>query len=193
MGKLILASASPRRKELLGLTGMAFTVMPGNGEEVIHGKGPGEIVEALSRDKALAVLERADEGDIIIGADTVVALDSEILGKPADEKDAYSMLCRLQGREHAVYTGVTLVKKGSSEDTVTFSEKTAVHVLPMTEKEIWDYIATGEPMDKAGAYGIQGRFAVYVKGIEGDYQNVVGLPVSRLYGYLKKYKENLYD
>lgn len=193
MGKLILASASPRRKELLGLTGMPFTVMPGNGEEVIHTKDPREAVEALSREKARAILEKADEGDIIIGADTVVDLESEILGKPSDEKEAYSMLHRLQGRDHSVYTGVTLMKKGSPEEAVTFSEKTAVHVLPMTEQEILDYIATGEPMDKAGAYGIQGRFAVYVKGIEGDYQNVVGLPVARLYGYLKKYKENLDD
>lgn len=193
MGKLILASASPRRRELLSLTGIPFTVMPGNGEEVIHTKDPGKAVEALSKEKALAVFERAQDGDIIIGADTVVALDSEILGKPADEKEAFDMLRRLQGRDHAVYTGVTLLHKGCPEETVTFSEKTAVHVLPMTEREISDYIRTGEPMDKAGAYGIQGRFAVYVKGIEGDYQNVVGLPVSRLYGYLKQYKEELHD
>ncbi|MCD2492376.1 Maf family protein [Lacrimispora sp. NSJ-141] len=193
MGKLILASASPRRKELLSLTGLPFTVIPGNGEEVIHTSDPAEAVEALSREKAEAVCGRAGEEDVIIGADTVVALDSLILGKPAGEEEAFSMLKRLQGREHAVYTGVTVLEKGKPLERVTFSEKTTVHVLPMTDEEILDYIATGEPMDKAGAYGIQGRFAVYVRGIEGDYQNVVGLPVSRLYGFLRKYKENLND
>ena len=185
MGKLILASASPRRRELLSLTGLPFTVMAGNGEEIISTEDPARAVSELSRQKAEAVLLRAEDGDTVIGADTVVALDGRILGKPADEADAFRMLRMLQGRDHAVYTGVTILKKNSGTAPVTFAERTAVHVLPMSDEEIRAYIATGEPMDKAGAYGIQGRFAVYVAGIEGDYQNVVGLPVSRLYGYLK--------
>ena len=185
MGKLILASASPRRRELLSLTGLPFTVMAGNGEEVISTEDPARAVSELSRQKAEAVLLRAEDGDTVIGADTVVALEGRILGKPADEADAFRMLRMLQGRDHAVYTGVTILKKNSGTAPVTFAERTAVHVLPMSDEEIRAYIATGEPMDKAGAYGIQGRFAVYVAGIEGDYQNVVGLPVSRLYGYLK--------
>ncbi len=185
MGKLILASASPRRRELLSLTGLPFTVMAGNGEEIISTEDPARAVSELSRQKAEAVLLRAEDGDTVIGADTVVALDGRILGKPADKADAFRMLRMLQGRDHAVYTGVTILKKNSGTAPVTFAERTAVHVLPMSDEEIRAYIATGEPMDKAGAYGIQGRFAVYVAGIEGDYQNVVGLPVSRLYGYLK--------
>ncbi|HIZ43984.1 MAG TPA: septum formation protein Maf [Firmicutes bacterium] len=185
MGKLILASASPRRRELLSLTGLPFTVMAGNGEEIISTEDPARAVSELSRQKAEAVLLRAEDGDTVIGADTVVALEGRILGKPADEADAFRMLRMLQGRDHAVYTGVTILKKNSGTAPVTFAERTAVHVLPMSDEEIRAYIATGEPMDKAGAYGIQGRFAVYVAGIEGDYQNVVGLPVSRLYGYLK--------
>ena len=185
MGKLILASASPRRRELLSLTGLPFTVMAGNGEEIISTEDPARAVSELSRQKAEAVLLRTEDGDTVIGADTVVALEGRILGKPADEADAFRMLRMLQGRDHAVYTGVTILKKNSGTAPVTFAERTAVHVLPMSDEEIRAYIATGEPMDKAGAYGIQGRFAVYVAGIEGDYQNVVGLPVSRLYGYLK--------
>ena len=185
MGKLILASASPRRRELLSLTGLPFMVMAGNGEEIISTEDPARAVSELSRQKAEAVLLRAEDGDTVIGADTVVALEGRILGKPADEADAFRMLRMLQGRDHAVYTGVTILKKNSGTAPVTFAERTAVHVLPMSDEEIRAYIATGEPMDKAGAYGIQGRFAVYVAGIEGDYQNVVGLPVSRLYGYLK--------
>ena len=185
MGKLILASASPRRRELLSLTGLPFTVMAGNGEEIMSTEDPARAVSELSRQKAEAVLLRAEDGDTVIGADTVVALEGRILGKPADEADAFRMLRMLQGRDHAVYTGVTILKKNSGTAPVTFAERTAVHVLPMSDEEIRAYIATGEPMDKAGAYGIQGRFAVYVAGIEGDYQNVVGLPVSRLYGYLK--------
>ena len=159
--------------------------MAGNGEEIISTEDPARAVSELSRQKAEAVLLRAEDGDTVIGADTVVALEGRILGKPADEADAFRMLRMLQGRDHAVYTGVTILKKNSGTAPVTFAERTAVHVLPMSDEEIRAYIATGEPMDKAGAYGIQGRFAVYVAGIEGDYQNVVGLPVSRLYGYLK--------
>ena len=191
MAELILASASPRRRELLALTGYPFSVKPGNGEEIIHTTDPAEAVKELSYQKAEAALPLADEGDLILGADTVVAIDGRILGKPKDEKDAFLTLKELSGRAHAVYTGVTLMEKGKEEAAVTFAERTAVHVLPMTDEEIRTYIATGEPMDKAGSYGIQGRFAVYVSGIEGDYQNVVGLPVSRVYACLKAWKDRL--
>ncbi len=191
MGKLILASASPRRKELLALTGLAYEVRPTDLEEVIGTDEPSEAVRELSRQKARGALEQAETGDVVIGADTVVVLDGKILGKPGDREEAFSMLKAIQGRSHEVYTGVTVVQKGKEQEASTFSERTLVHVLPMEEEEIRAYIATGEPMDKAGAYGIQGRFAVYVDGIEGDYQNVVGLPVSRLWQVLKKYRGEL--
>ena len=191
MGKLILASASPRRKELLALTGLAYEVRPTDLEEVIGTDKPSEAVRELSRQKARGALEQAEAGDVVIGADTVVVLDGKILGKPGDREEAFSMLKAIQGRSHEVYTGVTVVQKGKEQEASTFSERTLVHVLPMEEEEIRAYIATGEPMDKAGAYGIQGRFAVYVDGIEGDYQNVVGLPVSRLWQVLKKYRGEL--
>ena len=190
MAKLILASASPRRREILALLGLPFEVRPGCGEEKIQKEEPGEIVKELSAGKAAEALVSAEEGDLVIGADTVVALDGEILGKPGDEEEAYLMLQQIQGRSHQVYTGVTVIKKGSDEPH-TFAESTVVHVLPMSDGEIWEYIRTGEPMDKAGAYGIQGRFAAYVEGIEGDYQNVVGLPLAKLYGHLKRYREEL--
>ena len=191
MAELILASASPRRRELLALTGLPFSVKPGNGEEIIHTTDPAEAVKELSYQKAEAALPLAAEGDIILGADTVVAIDGRILGKPKDEEDVFLTLKELSGRAHAVYTGVTLMEKGNEGEAVTFAERTAVHVLSMTDAEIRAYIATGEPMDKAGSYGIQGRFAVYVSGIEGDYQNVVGLPVSRVYSYLKAWKDRI--
>ncbi len=190
MAKLILASASPRRREILALCGLPFEVRPGSGEERIRGTEPEEIVKELSAGKAAEALEGAEDGDIVIGADTVVALDGAVMGKPKDEADACSMLKRLQGRAHQVCTGVTVCKKGSGECR-TFAETTTVRVLPMSDGEIREYVAAGESADKAGAYGIQGRFAVYVEGIEGDYQNVVGLPLARLYGYLKPYREEL--
>lgn len=190
MAKLILASASPRRREILALSGIPFEVRAGSGDGQIHEKEPEKIVRELSAGKADEALFDAGDGDVVIGADTVVALDGAVMGKPKDEEEAFFMLKRLQGRKHQVYTGVTLIRKGSTERH-TFAEATMVDVLPMTDDEIWAYIKTGEPMDKAGAYGIQGQFAVYVRGIEGDYQNVVGLPLARLYGYLKKYREEL--
>lgn len=191
MSKLILASRSPRRRELLALTGFTYEVLPGNGEEIITSTDPEEVVKELSLQKANMILEEVSEGDVIIGADTVVAIDGKILGKPGTKENAFAMLRELQGRTHEVFTGVTLLEKGKEEEADTFAERTIVHVLPMTDEEIHAYIETGEPMDKAGAYGIQGRFAPYVSGIEGDYQNVVGLPVSKLYTFLKKYKGKL--
>ena len=145
-----------------------------------------ETVEKLSQDKAISVadrLENESEPCLIIGADTVVAFEGKILGKPSDEEDALDTLLKLQGKSHQVYTGVTLIEvcaDGSLREK-SFYEETNVHVCQMTKDEIASYVATGEPLDKAGAYGIQGTFSIYVSGIEGDYFNVVGLPISRLY------------
>ena len=174
----------------MALSGLPFEVRPGCGEETVRAREPEEVVKELSRGKALEALACAADGDLVIGADTVVALDGNVLGKPADEADAYSMLKRGPGRGHQGCTGGAPIKKGRDE-TYTFAEATVVHVLPMDDREIREYIRTGEPMDKAGAYGIQGRFAVYVERIEGDYQNVVGLPLAKLYRCLKGYREEL--
>lgn len=179
MKKIILASGSPRRRELLEQIGVKFEIHKAEGEEKITSSIPEEAVKELSLQKAKEVSGKYD-GDVVIGADTVVAVDGQILGKPADRADAVRMLRLLQGKEHQVITGVTVILKESGK-TVNFAEVTKVHVFPMTEEQIEQYIETGEPMDKAGAYGIQGKFAVYVSGIEGDYNNVVGLPVGRLY------------
>ena len=183
--KLILASASPRRKELLERIGLDFTIVPARGEERISCTEPNKVVEELSYQKASEVCQRAEEGTVVLGSDTVVALDNRILGKPGSEEEAYEMLSSLQGREHDVYTGVTLMEKGGR--CVTFSCRTSVKVFPMSEQEIWDYIKTKDPMDKAGAYGIQGIFCAYVEEIRGDYNTVVGLPVSRVYQELKTF------
>lgn len=200
MNKIILASGSPRRKELLSQIGIEYDVVVSNIEEYTDETGPDKIVEALSRQKALATAEGCDNAQkepataegcdgtrIILGADTVVSVDGIILGKPSSKEDAYRMLKLISGRNHEVYTGVTLVKKsGEDRKIITFSEKTLVYVKEMTDEEIWNYIESGEPMDKAGAYGIQGRFAAFVEGIDGDYNNIVGLPVSRVYDMLKR-------
>lgn len=179
MKKIILASGSPRRRELLEQIGVKFEIHKAEGEEKITSSIPEEAVKELSLQKAKEVSGKYD-GDVIIGADTVVAVDGQILGKPADRADAVRMLRLLQGKEHQVITGVTVLLKKNGR-TVNFAEVTKVYIFPMTEEQIEQYIETGEPMDKAGAYGIQGKFAVYVSGIEGDYNNVVGLPVGRLY------------
>ena len=190
MEKIVLASASPRRKELLERADLKFTVVPSSGEEEIGGGTPDQVVENLSRSKAFSVaeeLKREKEVKLVIGADTIVAFQNHILGKPVDEQDAFDTLTRLSGNSHQVYTGVTvLIRKGDAWEEHTFSERTDVHFYSVSEEEIRDYICTGEPMDKAGSYGIQGRFGVYVKGIEGDYNNVVGLPVGRLVYEMKK-------
>ena len=190
MEKIVLASGSPRRKELLSKAGVKFSVMVSNGEEKINLADPAEIVKKLSFDKAMDVAEKLlheNTPRLIIGADTVVAVDGQILGKPADEEDALNTLLRLQGRSHQVYTGVTiLIKENDIWNPHTFSEKTDVQFYSVSKEEILEYISSGEPMDKAGSYGIQGRFGIYVKGICGDYNNVVGLPVGRLFYELKK-------
>ena len=181
MRNIILASGSPRRKELLAQVGISFEIVKAEGEEIINTTVPEEAVKELSRQKAREVAARTD-GDVVIGADTVVAADHEILGKPKDQEDAVRMIRMLQGRTHQVLTGVTVILRDEvRKKEIYFAETTHVHVYPMTEEQIRDYVASGEPMDKAGAYGIQGLFAAYVSGIEGDYNNVVGLPVGRLY------------
>ena len=185
MRKMILASASPRRRELLTQAGFSFEVKVSDADEIITEKEPDKIVKELALVKACAVAASETEA-LIIGADTIVTVDGKILGKPRDAEEAFSMLSMLQGRTHQVYTGVALITKEEElQKSHVFSEKTDVHMYPMTEQEIREYIATGEPLDKAGAYGIQGRAAVYIRKIEGDYNNVVGLPISRLYQELK--------
>lgn len=192
--RIILGSASPRRRELLEQIGVEFEVKVSGKEEVHYSLDPAAIVKELALMKAENVAEELGAADtqekdlIVIGADTVVVLDGEILGKPKDEADAERMLKALQGRSHDVYTGVAFLTYGRNGDkeVCSYAVGTRVFVNPMTENEIRAYIATGEPMDKAGAYGIQGRFAAYIEKIEGDYYNVVGLPVSRVYETLKE-------
>lgn len=181
-----MASASPRRKELLAQLGLEFEILVSDVEEVITETAPGRVVEELSMQKAEAIFRRTEGDAIVIGADTVVALDGTILGKPSNEEHAIEMLRRLQAREHSVYTGVTVyVRKGENEFRNTFSECTVVKFYPMTDGEIKWYVETKEPMDKAGAYGIQGLGARFVEKISGDYNNVVGLPIARLYQEIK--------
>ena len=176
---IILASTSPRRKELLGQIGLKdYRILSPDVEEVLDEMlPPAQLVEGLSRQKARAVRGRVDEDDVIIAADTVVSLEGEVLGKPADEMDAFKMLSALSGNRHQVYTGLTVIR---GEQVVTEHEMTTVTFRDLDPEEIEHYIATGEPMDKAGAYGIQGIGALLVSGIDGDYFNVMGLPVYRL-------------
>ena len=209
--RLVLASASPRRRELLSQIGLEFTVMPSTKEENAKTTEAGALVQELSRQKAVDIWEQLSGGQgqnpdadqeqiaeetqepnlngkrqpelLVIGADTVVCCEGKILGKPHSREAAAEMLTALQGRSHEVYTGVTLY---SQSETVTFFECTQVEFYPMTEVEISEYIDSKEPMDKAGAYGIQGRFAAFVSKIEGDYNSVVGLPVGRVYQELRK-------
>jgi len=240
--RLILASGSPRRSEILTRQGFEFDIVKSTCEEITEKTNPAEVVKDLSMQKAQDVCEKLPDGRdyLILAADTVVAVDDTILGKPSDEAEAADMIRHIQGRRHQVYTGVTLIYKqgklsndkcsGVSESNdkcselsesndkcselsesndkcselsesndkcsvmsvnndnstkayqpINFAECTHVDVYPMNEQEIEAYIATGEPMDKAGAYGIQGIFSEYVKGIDGNYDNVVGLPIARIY------------
>ncbi len=175
--KLVLASKSPRRSEILKNAGIDFTVRVANADETIpDGTKPEDAVVFLAARKALAV-ERAED-ETVLGADTIVVLDDKILGKPKDREDAYNMIKNLSGRVHSVFTGVCAVGNGIS---LTFAEETKVEFYPLTDEEINKYIDTNEPYDKAGAYGIQGIASKFIRGIEGDYFNVVGLPVSSVY------------
>ena len=179
--KIILASGSPRRRELLTQAGIEYIVDHADIEEITTETLPAKVVEDLSKQKAQAVWEK-HQGEIVLAADTVVAFDDKILGKPADEEDAFKMLTELSGRVHQVYTGVTIIDAAGNVNT--FSECTEVSMYNNSSETIRDYIASGEPMDKAGAYGIQGLGAVLVEKIHGDYNNVVGLPLARVYRVL---------
>ena len=187
--KIILASSSPRRKEILERQGIIFEVKSGIKDEITSAESPEEVVMDLSYGKATEAYESEDiKGDIlIIGADTIVVCQREIMGKPADNEDAFRMLSKLQGKTHQVYTGVTLIIRQDETETINrLYEVTDVTMHPMDPSQIRDYISTKEPMDKAGAYAIQGKCGIYIKGIAGDYNNVVGLPMARIYQELMK-------
>ena len=186
--KIVLASQSPRRKELISLIASNVTIRPADCDETLtEGITPRQAVEYLSKIKNDASREISQNDEIVISADTVVAVDDIILGKPRDKEDARYMISLLQGRVHSVYTGVTISK---GDKFVTFSEKTEVEFNPMTESEIEEYISSSEPYDKAGSYAVHGKACVYIKGLNGDYFNVVGLPVSRLYKELSGFVNN---
>ena len=183
MKNIILASGSPRRKELLSLAGISFTVKTADADETVSvNLSPEETVLTLSKRKALAVAE-LEKDSVVIGADTVVAFDGKILGKPKTPYDAFKMLSSLSGRSHNVFTGVCIV---DGEKEISFYEKTEVTFYDLTDDEINAYIATGDCFDKAGAYGIQSKGCTLVKKINGDYFNVVGLPIAET---VKKLKE----
>lgn len=195
MTKIILASASDRRKDILSQVGISYEVMPSSiDEDAIQADTPAALVEALSAAKAEDIAERLTKNFVIIGADTVVVKDNSILGKPSDEAEAAKMLQMLQGNRHEVYTSVTLISVSPEGKGLidTFHVRTIVDMIPMTAAQIDAYIKTGEPMDKAGAYGIQGRGAAYIQDIAGDYYNVVGLPISTVLARLANMGIDLY-
>jgi septum formation protein len=180
---LVLASASPRRQELLRNAGIRFEVQPAHiPEDPLPGEAAKAYAERLAREKALAVARQRPH-DVVLGADTVVVVDGQLLGKPSDAADAARMLLMLSGREHQVITGVCLVVNGQPS---VASETTLVTVSEITDKEIADYVASGEPLDKAGAYAIQGIASRWIPCIEGDYSNVVGLPVALVWRMLQQ-------
>lgn len=197
MERIILASASPRRKEILHQVGIKFEVLASDKEEVITGSNPIEVVKNLASMKANDISSRVSEPAIIIGADTIVVHNNTIMGKPKDEKDAKRMLREIQNDTHQVYTGVSIILKRNSNNKnsdkqnefsgdkeILFAAETNVTIHSMSEEQIDHYITSKEPLDKAGAYAIQGKFAVYVKKIDGDYYNVVGLPIAKVYQVL---------
>ena len=192
--RIVLGSASPRRKELLEQIGVEFEIKTSDKEEIYESTIPTEIVQELALMKAGNVAMELEEVEgnvidtIVIGADTVVVHDNKILGKPSDEAEAFRMLKSLAGDTHQVYTGVAMLVYGEDGEAkeICHAERTEVFVHEMSDEEILNYIASGEPMDKAGAYGIQGKFAAYIDKIEGDYYNVVGLPVAYVYQQLKE-------
>lgn len=186
---IILASGSPRRKELLLQIGIVPEIIVSHVEEKITSDVPAEVVMSLAEQKAVDVAKDMPEGTVILGSDTVVAADGKILGKPKSHEEAYEMIRGLAGRSHQVYTGVCIVKKGAAggKDTVvSFYDETDVQVSGMTEAEIREYADSEEPMDKAGAYAVQGFFARYIEGLRGSYANVMGLPVHLVYRKLKE-------
>ena len=187
--ELILASQSPRRRELMELFRVPFAVRVADIDETMDpAKAPYDEVARVSRAKAMAVSRQP--GDVVIAADTIVVVENEVLGKPKDQEDAFRMLRLLSGREHQVMTGLTVLR---DEKTVSCTEVTTIRFRPLSDAEIRSYIRTGEPMDKAGSYGIQGGAALFAQGIEGDYFNVVGLPVCRLGLILKQVAPELME
>lgn len=189
-GRWILASGSPRRRELLEQMGVEFEVRISGVEERTSAVLPEDVVLELSELKAEDVAQEASEGVLILGADTVVSLEGRIMGKPGSHEEACEMIGSLQGRTHQVFTGVTMIyKERGGQRGISFAERTDVTLYPMSEEEIREYGESKEPMDKAGAYGIQGRFAKYILKIDGDYSNVVGLPVGRVYQEWKRLME----
>ena len=184
--KLILASASPRRREILAEMGLEFQIHPACGEERLETEDPMEAVKMLALQKAREVAERTEDPALVIGSDTVVASRGKILGKPRDKEEAFRMLKELQNASHMVYTGVAVVDTVTGEAVVHFAEGTRVSMYPMTEEWIWRYIETGEPMDKAGAYAIQGGCMPYIRELQGEYTTVVGFPAARFYQELLK-------
>jgi septum formation protein len=183
--KIVLASQSPRRKELLGRMGLEFVTQASKiDESAFDGLEARELVATLSREKAQWIARQLDGETLVIGADTVVVRDGAALGKPKDAEDAVAMLLSLSGRDHQVCTGVTVCR---GDRVLTQVEETQVTFRDLTETEVRQYVSTGEPMDKAGAYGIQGLGGLLVEGIRGDYSNVVGLPVCRLGQMLKNF------
>lgn len=180
--QIILASGSPRRKEILKQAGLNFKVIPSKKEEITSFTEPEKIVEELAFIKADDIKTQAPENSIIIGADTIVCNQGAILGKPKNKPEAIQMLLNLQGHEHSVYTGVCIIlKQGNQIKVRKFAELTKVKVASLSKEKIEEYCSTGEPMDKAGAYAIQGLFAKYIEGIVGDYYNVVGFPIARFW------------
>ena len=185
MHEILLASGSPRRRELFTEAGLNFEVVSVDVDETPNEKEPEKVAQELSRRKAIAADREPASGrnKVIVAADTVVIHNKEVLGKPKDEADAVRMLTELSGAVHDVITGVTILTPGREE--VTFSQRTRVRFRPLSEEEIRDYVATGEPMDKAGAYGIQGLGGRLVEGIDGDFNNVVGFPIDRFLAIMK--------
>lgn len=182
---IYLASQSPRRRELLRRMGLDFTVRTAPVDETMDETKPlAEEIARVSRRKAEAILGQVTPEDVIIAADTLVTIDGRRLGKPRDEKQAAQMLRSLSGRTHQVLTGVSVLRGSRA---ISATEETTIHFRPLTEAEIAAYIATGEPMDKAGAYGIQGFASIFVDYMRGDYYNVMGLPVCRLTGMLRQF------
>jgi septum formation protein len=180
---LVLASASPRRQELLRNAGITFEVQPANiPEDPLPGEAAKDYVERLARENALAIASQRPH-DVVLGADTVVVVDGQLLGKPSDAADATRMLRMLSGRKHEVITGVCVVVRGQSK---VASETTRVTMSELSDKDVAEYVASGEPMDKAGAYAIQGIASRWIPGIEGDYSNVVGLPVALVFRMLRE-------
>lgn len=187
--KIILASASPRRRELMGQAGYEFEIQVSHKEEAYTSEQPDEIVKELSLLKAKDIAGQNDKKNIVvIGADTVVAYKGLILGKPQSKEDAFQMIKSFQGDKHQVYTGVAILAYDAEgkETIINHAVKTDVYVNSMTDEEILNYIESDNVMDKAGAYGIQSKFAIHIEKIEGDYYNVVGLPISHIYEELKK-------